>query len=213
MKPDIDAIKGAPNRLAEDLDVIFYFEQRRRAETRMYLDSRKPESRRRKPAQKKRRRRSSSRRKKKRKKKTRKSIFLKVDKALSITELSNIGDTGPADYISQASRAGTSVAETIILEDLISVSGISRNHYRSRSRSKDKFHNGVNRNNFADFFNFNDKSKFEKMKNVTKVIALDDMLNHTSPKKAHTKVLFNTAQRKKKSNLKKYSRYEYTGGY
>lgn len=144
-------------------------------------------------------------------------MFLKVDKALSITELSNIGDLGPADYISQSSRAvsraaNTSVADTIILEDLISVSGTSR-PYRSRSRSKDMFSNGIQRKNFGSFIEPEDKERYERMKNVTKVIALDEILNHTSPKKVNTKRAYNITTRRKKSNLKKRSRYEYQAYY
>lgn len=209
MKPDFDSIKGVPNRLAEDLDVIFYFEQRRRAENSLYRSREKGNSRR-KPSSKRKRRSSRYKNKKK-------SMFLKVDKALSITELSNVGDNGPADYISQTSRSRadtfTSMADTIILEDLISVSGGSKPYCsRSRSRSNDKYSNGVKKNGFNVFpiNEIEERKKYEKFKNVTKVIALDDILNHTSAKKVMTRRVYTSS---KKSNLKKISRYEFRNNY
>lgn len=165
---------------------------------------------------------SKKKKKKKRRRKKRKlrsknktkKVYVKVDKALSITELSNIGDCGPAEYISQSSRANTSIAETLILEDLLDVDEARSNKgQRERSRSREKKYRLRSRVRKDMFGTDRASQRIKNLKNVTRVIDLDDVLNHTSPRRDNgVKRVFESSSffdRRKKSNLKKVSRYAF----
>lgn len=199
--------------------MLHYFERRRYNESRLRelrasLSTYSNESSK-KSTKKKKKKRRRKKRKLRSKNKTKK-VFVKVDKALSITELSNIGDCGPAEYISQSSRANTSIAETLILEDLLDLGEARSNKgVRERSRSRDKKYRLRERVRKDRFGTERANGRIKNLKNVTRVIDLDDVLNHTSPRRGNgVKRIFESSaffDRRKKSNLKKVSRYAFKG--